>query len=63
MNKAAAIAILAVMIAGCAGREEVSRTGHDEPLRGDGYHRPAEPNFPTGVPGTGVPGSAPGGIR
>ena len=64
MKKAAIIAILAMIVASCAGREEMERTGYEESsLGGAGYNRPAEPNFPTGVPGTGVPGSAPGGIR
>ncbi len=32
--------------------------------RGDpGYIQPTVPNFPTGVPGTGTPENAPGGIE
>ena len=63
MNKAAIIAILAMLAAGCAGREEMGRTNAGD-FRGDsGYIQPAEPNFPTGVPGTGVPESAPGAIE
>lgn len=63
MNKAAVLAILGVIVAGCAAREEVGRTSEQEYYEESGYQRPAEPNFPTGVPGSGTPESAPGGIR
>jgi hypothetical protein len=63
MNKAVIIAILAVMVAGCAGREEMGRASYQESPGDAGYIQPSEPNFPTGVPGTGIPESAPGGIR
>jgi hypothetical protein len=69
MKKAAVLAILAMFVAGCAGRDDFGRTStQDDPRTAPGWadparDRPADPNFPTGVPGTGVPGSAPGGIR
>lgn len=64
MNKAVIITILAVFVAGCAGYEDRGRSTYEESFQGDsGQQRPADPNFPTGVPGRGVPGSEPGGIR